>query len=408
MKKNTLLLLAVFALSFSAIAQVKMYLHFSDGSTYETLASLVDSITFDSPSVNPSNPSIPEDEEEVEDSIELPEIALPGEGKVTICVYAEDVCGYIVAPSNMSDWLANNDISNKKMTLVEGTTNWYQITYEMLEDISDLDRFKIVKTDANGYWDWSYQLDEGVILGGDCSGDFPFYDIYVYSSNQVIYIKVESLLEDPCEKSSSGNVSGEVDGYSYVDLGLPSGTLWATKNVGAYYPEDYGAYFAWGEVYSKDYYDWDTYKYSEGSSTTLTKYVTETTEFWGTLFGDVDNITELEDVDDVAYVKWGSNWRMPTHEELSELYYECEWVYDNSLEGYLIVGPNNNSIFLPSAGYFSEGIISGQGESGSYWTKSLDENYAPDRAWAIYFDESVNLIENTYRNTGRTIRPVVR
>ena len=429
MKKITLLLLAVFALSFSAIAQVKMYLHFSDGTTYETLASLVDSITFDLPSVDPSDPSfpsIPEEDEEINEGenndgneenngndnnpdlseIDLPEIDLPGEGRVTICVHVEqDICGYIVAPSNMSDWISGNEdmgTSNKIMTLVDGTTDWYQITYDMLEDEYDPDRFKIVKTDANGNWEWSYQLDEGDILRGDCDWLLG-YDIYVNSDDQVVYINVESFKDDPCESSSN-----ELDGYEYVDLGLPSGTLWATMNVGADYPEDYGYYFAWGEVFSKEYYDWYTYKYSEGSSTSLTKYVTESTAFWGTLFGEVDNIIELEDDDDAAYVKWGTNWRMPTESELIELYDECTWIYNEELGGYWVIGPNNNSIFLPAAGYIYEDVIEGQGERGSYWTKSLDNDYAPDRAWALYFDDSINIIENTYRNTGRTIRPVVR
>ena len=199
----------------------------------------------------------------------------------------------------------------------------------------------------------------------------------------------------------------ETNGYEYVDLGLPSGNLWATMNVGADSPEDYGDYFAWGEIYSKDNYDWFTYKYSQGSSITLTKYVTETIDDWGYSFGYVDNVMELESNDDVAIQRWGGDWRIPTVYDLDELYNYCSWQYNEIIGGYLLTGPNGNSIYLPAAGYYSDDLISGQGEYGSYWTKSLDNTFAPDRAWALFFDTENANIENTYRNTGRTVRPVI-
>ena len=99
----------------------------------------------------------------------------------------------------------------------------------------------------------------------------------------------------------------------YVDLGLPSGTLWATRNVGATYPDDYGDYFAWGETEPKNNYDWNSYKWCNGSYTTLTKYCLNIN------YGVHDGLTELKLEDDAAYVNWGSSWRMPTHEQQQEL-----------------------------------------------------------------------------------------
>ncbi|MCQ2319676.1 MAG: hypothetical protein MJZ90_12290 [Bacteroidales bacterium] len=101
--------------------------------------------------------------------------------------------------------------------------------------------------------------------------------------------------------------------HEYVDLGLPSGLLWATCNVGADSPEDYGDYFAWGETETKSDYDWDTYKWCNGSYNTLTKYNTKSS------YGTVDNKTTLELSDDAARANWGGSWRMPTEAEFQEL-----------------------------------------------------------------------------------------
>ena len=96
------------------------------------------------------------------------------------------------------------------------------------------------------------------------------------------------------------------DNHEWVDLGLPSGTLWATCNVGANAPEEYGDHFAWGETSPKDVYNWSTYQWCNGSMFTLTKYNTESS------LGMVDNKTELDPEDDAAYVNWGPSWRTPT------------------------------------------------------------------------------------------------
>ena len=186
--------------------------------------------------------------------------------------------------------------------------------------------------------------------------------------------------------------------YEYVDLGLPSGLKWATCNVGASKPEEYGDYFAWGEVKPKEYYDWNTYKWCNGNSNTLTKYCLNSD------YGIADNKTILDPEDDAATVNWGSNWRMPTKEEQDELCEHCTWKWIYSIGGYEVIGPNGNSIFLPIAGYRFEESLVQAGMIGLYLSSSL-ASYSAD-AYYIGFEVSgVNRYPNS-RFWGYTIRPV--
>ena len=123
--------------------------------------------------------------------------------------------------------------------------------------------------------------------------------------------------KDNVEEPGGGN--GTYNGYAYVDLGLPSGLLWATCNVGANHPEDYGFYFAWGETTPKDYYDWNTYQYANGTSwedPQLTKYCNVSGYGYN---GFIDNLTTLLPEDDAATANCGSGWRMPTKDDFQEL-----------------------------------------------------------------------------------------
>ena len=143
------------------------------------------------------------------------------------------------------------------------------------------------------------------------------------------------------KKEEKKNVTLE-NGYEYVDLGLPSGLKWATCNVGAEKPEDFGDYFAWGETTPKKQYDWRTYKYCKGTDRTLTKYSDCNNGF-------IDK-TVLDSESDAATVNWGGLWRMPTDVELTELREQCTWTWtiQNGVNGYNVTGPNGNSIFLPA------------------------------------------------------------
>ena len=188
----------------------------------------------------------------------------------------------------------------------------------------------------------------------------------------------------------------------FVDLGLS--VKWATCNVGATTPEEYGDYFAWGEVESKEYYDWSTYKYCEGTDNTLTKYCSKSR--YGK-DGFTDNKIVLVPEDDAATSNWGGAWRMPTYDELNELKTECTWTWtiQNGVNGYKVVGPNGNSIFLPAAGYMRGGALFIAGSNGGYWSSSLLAD-SPYYAYYMGF-KSGNVGWSYYdRGYGRSVRPV--
>ena len=189
--------------------------------------------------------------------------------------------------------------------------------------------------------------------------------------------------------------------YQYVDLGLPSGTLWADRNVGADSPEAYGDYFAWGETRSKDYYYLSTYKWCKGDYGTMTKYCTNGSA------GTVDNKTVLDLEDDAAYVNMGAEWRMPTYDELNELKSNCTWNWttQNGVNGHRVTGPNGNSIFLPATGYRSESNLYNVGSYGYYWSSSLCGDW-PSLAWSLSFVMGDYILYNSGRDGGHTVRAV--
>ena len=193
--------------------------------------------------------------------------------------------------------------------------------------------------------------------------------------------------------------------HEYVDLGLPSGTLWATMNVGANSPEEYGDYFAWGETTPKDVYNWSTYKWCMGSEYTMTKYCTDS--YYG-YNGFVDNKTELDPEDDAATVNWGPEWRMPSEDQIQELMDNCTtlWTTRNGVNGRLFTSNiNGASLFLPAAG---NGWLSGLGDAGSwgsYWSRTLYSSY-PYTACSLYFNSESVYWGNYYRNDDFSVRPV--
>ena len=188
--------------------------------------------------------------------------------------------------------------------------------------------------------------------------------------------------------------------YNAIDLGLPSGRKWATCNVGASSPEEYGGYYAWGETEEKSNYDWSTYKWYNGSYDSMTKYCTNSS------YGTVDNKTVLDPEDDVAYVKWGGDWRMPTTDEQRELLNNCDWEWTtlNGVKGYKVTGPNSNSIFLPAAGYRDGTDVNNRGSHGYYWSSSLySYSYSAYRL-DFYYDNYY--CDDSDRYYGRSVRPV--
>ena len=178
----------------------------------------------------------------------------------------------------------------------------------------------------------------------------------------------------------------------YVDLGLS--VKWATFNVGASKPEDYGDYFAWGETEPKETYSWATYKW--GTSSNLTKYNT------------TDGKTILDPEDDAAQVHWGDKWRMPSKEEVDELTQQCSWIWTthNNVNGYKVTGPNGNSIFLPAAGYKGAGPTYPAGEDGLYWTNTTEKQHY---SYLIVLHDDAPPTQAGRQGTrcfGFTIRPV--
>ena len=194
------------------------------------------------------------------------------------------------------------------------------------------------------------------------------------------------------------------DEHSYVDLGLPSGLLWATCNVGANNPEDYGDYFAWGETQPKDTYNWSTYQYCMGSYTTMTKYCSNSSYGYN---GFTDDLTTLLPEDDAATANWGSHWRMPTEEEWQELYQNTThtWTTQNGVKGRLFTASNGNSLFLPAAGYRYNSSLYDAGSDGHYWSSSLNTD-VQDCAWPFYFYSDGYYMGYYSRNGGRSVRPV--
>ena len=203
---------------------------------------------------------------------------------------------------------------------------------------------------------------------------------------------------------SCTKTTGIENGHEYVDLGLPSGTKWATCNVGASKPEEYGNYYAWGETTTKSTYNWSTYKWCNGSKTTLTKYNTSSS------YGTVDNKTVLELADDAARANWGGAWRMPTDAEWTELRENCTWTWitKNGVNGYEVKSNiNGNSIFLPAAGDRNYGDLNHAGDYGNYWSSSLEADY-PYRAWGVYFGSDNVGGGSLSRYFGLSVRPVFK
>ena len=228
--------------------------------------------------------------------------------------------------------------------------------------------------------------------------------------------------------SYADNNNGDV-----VDLGLPSGVKWATCNVGATNPWDYGNHYAWGETDVKDDYSFETYKYCKGTLRSFTKYCYDA--FCGN-DGFTDTLTTLEAVDDVATAFLGSDYSMPTNAEWNELGSQCYWVwtynYNNqNVSGYIVYKAktegdkgtkvyadgtpsasyslSDTHIFLPAAGYRYSTRLYQVGSYGKYWTASLGEKFS-DGAFFYFFSDSsrVNLLNIDSRVCGFSIRPVRR
>ncbi len=193
----------------------------------------------------------------------------------------------------------------------------------------------------------------------------------------------------------SGDLCNDANHVHAVDLGLS--VKWACCNVGASSPEGYGGYYAWGETEEKSDYDWDTYAYyidTDGDGLKDT-YQNIGSNISGTSY-------------DVAHVKWGGSWRMPTLDEIKELCNKCTWQWTtvNGVNGQKVTGPNGNSIFLPAAGYRNGTDVGGRGSYGYYWSATLYSLYSRSLACFLDFDGGYWDWNVSGRYDGFSVRPV--
>ena len=235
-------------------------------------------------------------------------------------------------------------------------------------------------------------------LDGLDAGTTYYYRAYVKVNDAVYYGDVKS------ETTYGKKSTYYINGHKFVDLGLPSGLLWAKTNIGAATAADVGNYYAWGETepQTSNSYSWDSYKYGTSSSN-LTKY------------NSSDGKTTLDSEDDAAYVNWGDSCRMPTIDEFGELLNSdnCTWTWathensDGFIRGYEVTSvKNGSSIFLPAAGYRDDVDLDEHGSLGHYWSSTLNARYS-DWACYLYFDSSRHPQESyDDRCIGCTIRPV--
>ena len=213
---------------------------------------------------------------------------------------------------------------------------------------------------------------------------------------------IGALLSAVCSISSA-NPKKNVEptnthyGHEWVDLGLPSGTKWATCNVGASTPGDYGDFFAWGETTAKEVF-------LESNSVTCNKS-------YKAIGGDVNL--------DAAKANWRGSWRMPNWAELNELRQKCtwEWTTQDGSNGFKVTGPNGQSIFLPAAGYRKGGFVKNgvatavqiieEGTAGYYWTSNPQDDRLTEAKCLCGKDDNSIIIKRQRRSCGCSIRPVL-
>ena len=306
--------------------------------------------------------------------------------------------------------------SGRRYTLMVGANNADWGTATGSGTYADGSRVDIEAVPALGYYfiRWS----DGAIFNPrtiTVSGDMTLYALFSATSNDPNPYNPADDHGNNQGGSSGDNQGGQNNGDDnggnsgdttgdWVDLGLPSGLLWATHNVGATNPEDYGDYFAWGETTTKSVYNWETYAYCSGDYKRLTKYCNSSS--YGNN-GFTDNLTVLQSGDDAATANWGNGARTPTDNEWTELISNCAgaWVTQNGVSGYRFTGRNGNTLFLPAAGRRWGDELDDAGSYGDYWSSSLYTGY-PILAWRFHFSSDGARVVGDYRLGGFSVRPV--
>ena len=222
---------------------------------------------------------------------------------------------------------------------------------------------------------------------GNCKLAKAYLDLYVELGGAVdkavrdFSAEVDKCLED---KDKSSSEKGKHNSHEYVDLGLS--VKWATCNVGASEPEDYGNYYAWGETSKK------------------TEYTKDNSKTYGKSMGDIKGNSNY----DAARANWGGTWRLPTKAECQELVDRCTWKWttQNGVNGYKVTGPNGNSIFLPATGARHGSSFNLAREYGCYWSSTPNESDSYC-AYSLYFNHSKRRVFDNLRSGGQSVRPVL-
>ena len=288
--------------------------------------------------------------------------------------------------------------ATQKVSIQEQQSSTVELTLQSGRQVA-------ISTDRSG---------DAIYVDGQYSGTSPLTAELTYGQHQIKAVRdgkeVSRAVTVPQQGTLPEVKLAFMDGYNghaYVDLGLPSGLLWATCNVGASSPEEYGSYFAWGETTTKSSYDWSNLKYrTSGDSYSNVKFSKYNTV---RKYGPVDNKTVLDLSDDAARANWGGSWRMPTQKEWQELKNNCTWTWttQNGKNGYKVTSnKNGNSLFLPAAGYRNGSSLDDAGSYGIYWSASLYSS-DPYDAWRLDFGSGyVDPSNGNFRYGGRSVRPV--
>ncbi len=216
-------------------------------------------------------------------------------------------------------------------------------------------------------------------------------DIAVLTENTTYYMRAYATSahgtaygEEKCFTTLKVEIGGDINGFEWVDLGLPSGLKWSMHNIGASIPEEYGNYYAWGEIETK------------------TEYTVENSVTHGVHMSDISGDAEY----DAARANWGSTWRLPTKADHEEIIEYCTWIWlkHNDVWGYRIIGTNGNYIFIPASGYLRGTSVYGDGECAGYWNSKPSDDKS--KSLSLGINSSIKQLFSSDRYAGQTIRPV--
>ena len=243
----------------------------------------------------------------------------------------------------------------------------------------------------NDHYDGEGSIEDFIVEVGSGVGVFTYQLTGLQQNTEYYFLAYainsegEALGQNIYFTTLEGEEDNIINGYEYVDLALPSGLKWAVHNVGASAAEDYGDYYAWGEIETKD-------SYTQQNSVT-----------YGMPMEDISGDPQY----DVARALWGETWRLPTRDEQKELLDNCtwEWTSQNGVNGYLVTGSNGNSIFLPAAGYKENSSHTEVGEYGYYWSSTPQSN-SNLGAYYLYMSSSSKLSYYYARVAGQSVRAV--